>query len=147
MTLIADALIDALPHGKGMRLLCGSPVVSQEWLRCDVALSSDLSVVDAKGRAPAELGLEMMAQACGVLLAREAAQHGAAPRVGMVGAVRGYEYDTVPFQVGEDVYVRVKSDLCEESLIVCEAELFRDGAVAPSQRARITLILKEQGSI
>lgn len=147
MSLTGEALINALPHGAGMKLLRGTPTLVEGWLRCDVALSPHLSVVDSSGRASAELGLEMMAQACGVFLAHESNRSGSGPRVGMVGAVRGYEYETLPFHVGEEISVRVKSDLCEESIIVCEAELYRSMAPEPSQRARITLILKDQGVV
>lgn len=139
MTLVVPS--EVLPHGPGMQLLVGGGEVVDGWLTFRVNLTPTLSVVEVDGLAPSELGLEMMAQACGMLVAGEEHTEHKAPRVGVVGAVRGYSYDAEPFRVGEGIRVRVKADVCEDDLVVCEGELYRGDVTTPSQRARITLIV------
>lgn len=135
---------NVLPHGKGMRLLTGAGELVDGWLSYLARLSSDMSIVDRYGVAPAEVGLEIMAQACGMLSADAYVDGQATPRVGVIGAVRGYRYSAEPFRVGEAMRVRVKADVIEDSIVVCEGELYRDGAAEAAQRARITLIITER---
>lgn len=135
---------EVLPHGAGMRLLATSGELVDGWLEYPVRLSSEMSIVDERRLAPPELGLEMMAQACGMLVASESSGDSGGRRIGVVGAVRGYEYGCVPFEVSEDVRVRVKADVAEEDIVVCDAELYRGSEGSPAQRARITLIVTEE---
>lgn len=129
-----------LPHGEGLRLVRGTGTPVGEWRSYLVTLGSSISALTPDGQAAPELGLEMMAQACGMLLAQE----GAAGRIGLVGAVRSYRYGPLPFQVGEAIEVRVRPELLEPSLVVCEAELYRGAADVPSQSARITISIRAE---
>lgn len=135
---------DILPHGPALQLLrdCGREV--DGWLECDVGLESARCVVESDGTVAAEVGLEMMAQAAGVALARQEDGASMMRRVGFVAAVRGYDYRLEPFVVGQAIRVRVRPEMREESLMVCEAELFVDREESPRQRARITLVVREK---
>ncbi len=134
---------DVLPHGPTLQLLRDGGREVDGWIEFGVGLESTLCVVESDGSVAAEVGLEMMAQACGVAMARPFDGVPALKRIGFVAAVRGYEYRLEPFVVGQVVRARVRPEMCEESLVVCEAELFVDGEDAPRQRARITLVLRE----
>jgi predicted hotdog family 3-hydroxylacyl-ACP dehydratase len=135
---------DALPHGPGMQLLSGEGESIDGWLAYDVDLCSTMSVLEADGSAPPELGLEMMAQACGMLIANNSGSEMGQRRIGVVGAVRGYSYIPAPFHVGERARVQVKADVCEDGIVVCDGELYRGDELSPSQRARITLIVTDE---
>jgi predicted hotdog family 3-hydroxylacyl-ACP dehydratase len=135
-----------LPHGEGLRLVQGAGVTAGEWRSFPVTIQPSLSALSARGEAAPELGLEVMAQACGMLLAnKETQDQGATSRIGFVGAARSYRYEPIPFRVGEQLEVRVKPELLEESLVVCEAELYRGANGAPAQSARITLSIRAEG--
>jgi predicted hotdog family 3-hydroxylacyl-ACP dehydratase len=134
---------DVLPHGPTLQLLRDGGRKIEDWFEFDVELESTSCVVESDGRVAAEVGLEMMAQACGVTLARPAEGSPALKRIGFVAAVRGYEYRLEPFVVGQEIRARVRPEMCEESLVVCETELYVSGEDAPRQRARITLVLRE----
>lgn len=134
---------DVLPHGPTLQLLRAGGRQVDDWYEFEVGLESTLCVVESNGTVAAEVGLEMMAQACGVAMARPADGSPALKRIGFVAAVRGYEYRLEPFVVGQVIRARVRPEMCEESLVVCEAELLLDGEDAARQRARITLVLRE----
>lgn len=137
-----------LPHGPGLRLVTTPGVETGEWREFQVTLAPELSILmrdpkTGESFIPPETGLEIMAQACGMLAA---ALPGATPgAVGVVGAVRGYEYETRDFRVGEVLQARVKPIMLERELIVCEGELSVVGEERARQRARITVVL--QGDI
>lgn len=134
-----------LPHGEGLRLVRGAGVAVGEWRSFPVTIEPSLSALSSRGEAAPELGLEMMAQACGMLLAQQGApSQGASGRVGLVGAARSYRYELAPFRIGDKLEVRVKPELVEESLVVCEAELYRSAGGAPAQSARITLSIRAE---
>lgn len=130
-----------------MQLLSESGEFVEGWLSYSVRLLTEMSVVDSRGEAPAELGLEMMAQACGMLTAHATMDGRNAPRIGVIGAVRGYRYSVEPFKVGEAITVRVRADLVEDSIVVCDGEVYRGDAEGVSQRARITLIITDERGV
>lgn len=134
---------EILPHGPGMQLLDGGGELVDGWLRYHVTISSRLSVLEDGAWAPPELGLEMMAQACGMLTARDESSLSSGPRMGVVGAVRGYSYEPTAFQLGDEFEVRVRAEMVEDALVVCEGALHRKGSETPLQQARITLILSD----
>ena len=134
---------DILPHGKGLQFLTNTGTMRDGWLEFIVRFSQELSVVDAQGLIDPEVGLELMAQACGMVLLQGEPGAAASPRLGVIAAVRGYEYAVQAFAVGESVRVRVKSDLVDASVVVCEGELFSDMIDTRCQHARITLVIKE----
>jgi predicted hotdog family 3-hydroxylacyl-ACP dehydratase len=134
---------DVLPHGPTLQLLRDGGRKIEGWFEFEVELQSTLCVVESDGTVSPEVGLEVMAQACGVAMAHPGDGAFAPKRIGFVAAVRGYEYRLEPFVVGQLIRARVRPEMCEESLIVCEAELFVDGEDVARQRARITLVLKE----
>ena len=134
-----------LPHGAGMRLLSQPGALLDGWMTYEVVMEPWFSVLEDGASAPPELGLEMMAQACGMVVADN--DNGAPPsaRIGVVGAVRGYTYTPLPFVVGERVSVRVKPEVLEAGVAVCEGEIYRAGNSSPDQRARITLVITKDG--
>jgi predicted hotdog family 3-hydroxylacyl-ACP dehydratase len=142
-TETADVGRGQLPHGPGMRLVCGDGREGDGWFSYPVRLDLTMSVVSAvEGDAPPELGLEMMAQACGVFAAQRTQSDGIIPRGGVVGAVRNYEYEARRFVVGEQIVVRIRPDLVEAHLVVCDCELLRGADKEPSQRARVTIVMQ-----
>lgn len=132
-----------LPHGPGMRLVEDPRDSGDGWLVFKVRQSADLVVYDAAGLAPAELGLEIMAQACGMAAAWNAAGETPRTRRGVVGAIKGYEYGTELLARSDAMIARVKSDLEGGSVLVCDAELSREGGIAPLQKARVTIVFME----
>jgi predicted hotdog family 3-hydroxylacyl-ACP dehydratase len=132
---------DVLPHGPGLRFISSAGTESSEGVIFDVTITDALSVIEADGTVVPEAGLEIMAQACGMMIAHHRPQEATCVR-GVVAAVRGYQYDAKPFQRGDALIVRVKVDLVESSLVVCDAEISRGGG-SVEQRARITLVLHD----
>ncbi len=132
-----------LPHGPALQLLRDTVREVDGWLECEVDLQSTLCVVESDGVVAPEVGLEMMAQACGVVSAEPVGGAPQLKRIGFVAAVRGYEYRLEPFVVGQVIRARIRPEICEDSLVVCQAELLIDGEDVPRQRARITLVLRE----
>jgi predicted hotdog family 3-hydroxylacyl-ACP dehydratase len=130
-----------------MRLLAEGRELSDGSLAYKIRLTAGMSVLEAGDTAPAELGLEMMAQASGMLIARQGTVEGLARRVGVVGAARDYSYETVPFRVGEHIEVRVKAESLDGEVVICECVLFRGESEVPAQRARITLFVTEDGTL
>jgi predicted hotdog family 3-hydroxylacyl-ACP dehydratase len=129
-----------LPHGPGLQLLGERIDTTGEWLTYSVSLTSGLSVCDSRGHIEPEIGLEIMAQACGMLLALEESHSKKA--IGVVASVRGYEYTIEPFSVGQTLIVRVRPEMTDASLVVCEGELCTHADLQVIQRARITLLLR-----
>ena len=129
-----------LPHGPGLQLLGERIETADAWLTYGVSLTSDLSVCNEHGQIEPELGLEIMAQACGMLLALEETH--SEKTIGVVASVRGYEYTNQPFSVGQTLIVRVRPEMTDASLVVCEGELCTHGGGEVIQRARITLLLQ-----
>jgi predicted hotdog family 3-hydroxylacyl-ACP dehydratase len=84
-----------------------------------------------------------MAQACGVAAAWNVAEEAPRSRRGVVGAIKGYEYETEQLSRFDALIARVKSDLEGGSVLVCDAELSREGEIAPLQKARITIVFME----
>lgn len=132
---------DVLPHGPGMRLLDGPGSVVDGWLTFWVRSKSGVVVYSDQGVAPAELGLEIMAQACGMATVKGGSKGTAGAMRGVVGAVRGYEYHTNPLVLSQPLVARVKSDLVDGDVVVCDAELLCQGETIPLQKARITIVL------
>ena len=141
---------DGLPHGAGLRFLAGAGRRDGDAFIFEALLSEQLSIAEVDSTIAPEAGLEMMAQACGMVLANAQADGASfvddlkvrmSPRRGVVGAVRGYEYAVEPFRIGERVIVRVCPDVVEPELLVCDAEIVR-GDNSVCQRARITLIVQ-----
>jgi predicted hotdog family 3-hydroxylacyl-ACP dehydratase len=130
-----------LPHGPGMRLLDGPGSVVDGWLTFQVRLSTELVVCGEDGVAPAELGLEIMAQACGMAIVIDGRSGSAGAMRGVVGAIRGYEYSTNPLVLSQSLVARVKRDLVDGNVVVCDAELLHEGETSPLQMARITIVL------
>jgi predicted hotdog family 3-hydroxylacyl-ACP dehydratase len=129
-----------LPHGPGLQLLGERIDTTDEWLTYSVSLNSELSVCDAQGHIEPEIGLEIMAQACGMLLALEESH--SKKSLGVVASVRGYEYTVQPFSVGQTLIVRVRPEMSDASLVVCEGELCTHADLEVIQSARITLLLR-----
>lgn len=134
---------DLLPHGPGLQVLGEQLDRGDDWLTYGVNLTDRLSVFDESGVAVPELGLEIMAQACGMLLG--ARSSGGKGVFGVVASVRSYEYLTESFVVGEELIVRVKPEMVGEDVVVCEGELFRRDQAEPIQVARIALMLRGEG--
>jgi predicted hotdog family 3-hydroxylacyl-ACP dehydratase len=129
-----------LPHGPGLHILCDTGVFCAGWLECSVQLHPHLSCLSPSGTAPATFGVEIMAQACGMLLLHETSEQPAVQRIGMVGAVRDYVYDTTPFKVGDALRVRVRLEARQDTVLMCDAELYCGRSVQACQSARITLV-------
>jgi predicted hotdog family 3-hydroxylacyl-ACP dehydratase len=85
-----------------------------------------------------------MAQACGMLLSTETSLD--AGTLGVVAAVRGYEYSSEPFLVGQTLIVTVRPVMLEGELAVCEGELCEQQGGSVLQRARITLVCRKEDS-
>lgn len=137
-----------LPHGEGLQLVRGRGVERDGWVVFSVQLHEGISALSKEGEAAPELGLEIMAQACGTMLVRiDGEVSDVARRVGVVGAVRSYRYDPAPFRAGERLEVRVKPDVVETTLVVCDAEVYRVGRSEASQSARLTLVIGEGASL
>lgn len=137
-----------MPHGEGLQLVRGRGIERDGWVVFSVRIDAAVSALSEGGEAAPELGLEVMAQGCGALLARidsEASE--SVHRFGVVGAVRSYRYEATPFRVGEHLEVRVKPDLVERNLIVCDAELYRGRSSEAAQSARLTLIIGEGAAV
>lgn len=146
-----NSVAGVLPHGPGIRLVCDYGLEADGWVSFSIRLSRSMSVVASEyGTAVPELGLEIMAQACGMVAARQAlhdthSSHRDLPQrmlQGVVGAVRNYEFEVRSFSVEEDIAVRVRPDLVEAHLVVCDCELYRVASEVPSQRARITIVMQ-----
>jgi predicted hotdog family 3-hydroxylacyl-ACP dehydratase len=137
---------DILPHGDGLQLLkCAGQPHEDHW-EFITSIPPESSVLSSSGRADAEVGLEIMAQAAGVTLAQKRQSDGNTNYVtrGVVGAVRGYDYSITPFTSEQSIKVTVKVDMCDETVGICECQLFIDNEKAPRQQARITIILSEE---
>lgn len=133
-----------LPHGAGMQLLDGPGRLLDGWLAFKVRRGPDVVVYASDGTAPPELGLEIMAQACGMAAAQNSGGKAPQSMQGVVGAIRGYEYGTEPLLRSQALIARVKSDLVDGSVVVCDAELSREGETTPAQKARITIVFMEE---
>jgi predicted hotdog family 3-hydroxylacyl-ACP dehydratase len=134
---------ECLPHGRGMQLLGERREFCDGSIGYQVRLTPEMSVVEVSETAAPELGLEMMAQASGMLIGHQGSAESFARRVGAVAAVRDYSYEAVPFRVGERIEVRVKAESLDGDIVICEGLLFRGESHVPAQRARITLIVTE----
>lgn len=133
-----------LPHGAGMQLLEGPGRIVDGWLSFKVRRSADLVVYSSDGTAPPELGLEIMAQACGMAAVLNAESNASPAMRGVVGGIRGYEYGTAPLVNSHPLIARVKSDLVDGSVVVCDAELLQEDEKTPLQKARITIVFMEE---
>lgn len=133
-------LHEVLPHGPGLQLLTNVGPSVDGWLECGAHITSRHSAIDSHGRVPATCGVEILAQACGIALARSSADQ---RRVGVVGAIRDYTYSCQDFGVGDTFRARVKPVSADNDVIVCDAELYLNDATSPTQTARITLVLTE----
>jgi predicted hotdog family 3-hydroxylacyl-ACP dehydratase len=129
-----------LPHGPGLHILADTGVVCNGWLECTVRIGPHLSCLDASGSAPATFGLEIMAQVCGMILVQETSDQPTTHRIGMVGAVRDYVYDTTPFQLTDELRVRARLEARQDTVLVCDAEIFKVRSTTACQTARITLV-------
>ena len=122
--------------------------------RFRVELREDLCVYSEGGVAPAELGLEIMAQAAGITLALmrgiphpqdnerlKASESEARVGGGVVAAVRGYEFAPVEFRKGEVALIEILPEVVEDHLGVFVTSLQRANESTVSQRARVTLVI------
>ena len=138
-----SAPYDRLPHGPGLHFLGEQREGAGADLIFAVLLTNDLCVVGADGTIEPEVGLEIMAQACGMLVAGELV-HGKRSR-GVVAAVRGYEYHLTPLAIGQRLVVTARPVMVDGELAVCEGEIAEQGqGSAVIQRARITLVCREE---
>ena len=136
---------EILPHGAGLQLLKDVGQRYEDRWEFVTALEPRSSALLADGEGVPELGLEIMAQAAGVVIAHERMAQAGSSAVagGVVGAVRGYEYQSSNFTTAHGIRIVVRSDMCDEVVGVCQCELFVDEEAAPRQRARITIILQQ----
>lgn len=133
---------EILPHGAGLQLLQSAGELRDEQWEFITSLSPVSSVLSSLGSADAEIGLEIMAQAAGVALAQHRISEGNtySKSLGFVGAVRGYEYSHTNFTSHQSIKVSVKVEMCDETVGICQCELFIDGERTPLQKVRITII-------
>ena len=134
---------EILPHGEGLQLLRSAGRFHDDYWEFMTSIAPESSVLSPSGRADAEVGLEIMAQAAGVALAQHRLSEGDpnTSSLGVVGAVRGYEYSCMSFTSHQSITISVKVELCDDTVGICECRLFVDGEGVPLQRARITIIL------
>jgi predicted hotdog family 3-hydroxylacyl-ACP dehydratase len=134
---------DVLPHGPGLHFLGERRESSDGELAYAVLLSNNLCVVGAAGTIEPEVGLEIMAQACGMLMSADNVQR--EKSAGVVAAVRGYEYSATPLFVGQRLIVTARPVMVDGELAVCEGELADEEGRA-LQMARITLVCRQENA-
>ena len=100
MTAVSWPIEELLPHARPMLLLDQALACDADGARAAVTIRPDLPFAGPDG-VPAHVGLEFMAQACGVWAGGEAKRRGGAARLGYLLGTRRYHAARPFFPLGE----------------------------------------------
>lgn len=122
-----------LPHRAPMLLLdtalgfSASAAVAAATIRADHPFATPLGV-------PAHVGIELMAQTCGVYIGARALAAGQPVRLGFLLGTRGFQAETDWFAVGDRLEVAVRASFLDDEMGVFDCRIDRAGqAVAQAQ--------------
>lgn len=128
MTAAFPPVLDLLPHGPELMLLDRVLAKDADAVVVAVAIGADSLFAVAGHGVPAHVGLEYMAQACGVLAGLEAQSRGETVRVGFLLGTRRYRAARPWFTIGERLEVTARLVLRDGPMAVFDCRIEAAGA-------------------
>ncbi|OIR10088.1 hypothetical protein GALL_80160 [mine drainage metagenome] len=135
---------DLLPHAAPMILL--ERVLDwngADWVAAEVDIGPHTPFLDRERGVPAHVGLEWMAQCCGLFAGLDARAGGGPVRVGYLLGTRRYRARRLWFGVGERLRVEARLLLRDGGMAVFDCTIGGDGGDEPVAAAQLTLYQPE----
>jgi predicted hotdog family 3-hydroxylacyl-ACP dehydratase len=125
---------ELLPHGRPMLLLDEALICNGEEARAAVIIRTDHLFARAEG-VPAHVGVEFMAQTCGVWAGSKAKREGGAVRLGFLLGTRRYKAVRPFFHFGERLEISARLVFLDQGMGVfdCHIHDSQGGVLAEAQ--------------
>jgi predicted hotdog family 3-hydroxylacyl-ACP dehydratase len=135
---------DLLPHGPPMVLLDEVVEWTETTVTACLSIGAQTPFFEAGLGVPAHIGIEWMAQTCGLFAGLEAKTNGETVRVGFLLGTRRYQAVRPWFAEGERPVVFAQLVFREEGMAVFDCRIDVDGVGAAN--AQLTLYQPEDGA-
>ena len=134
---------DLLPHAPPMVLLDSVLSCDQGRVVTSVTISPARPFYSSDEGVPSYVGLEYMAQTCGVYAGIEAIKHNQRVRLGFLLGTRNYNATTGWFRNGDQLTIEAKELLRQDGMGVFDCQILRGDEVIAS--AQLNLYQPESG--